>query len=59
MVLLLLSLSLAMDDGKFDQGGGGGGGGGLVAAAAVAVAVAAIDDDWRQKRPATRALTDA
>ncbi len=57
MVLLLLPLSLAMDDGKFDHGGGGGGGGGPVAAAAAAVA--AMDDDWRQKRPATRALTVA
>ncbi len=55
VVLLLLPLSLAMDDGKFDHGGGGGGGGGSVAAAAAAVA--ALDDDWRQKRPATRALT--
>ncbi len=57
VVLLLLPLSLAMDDGKFDHGGGGGGGGGP--AAATAVAVAAMDDDWRQKRPATRALTVA
>jgi hypothetical protein len=46
VVLLLLPLSLAMDDGKFDHGGGGGGGGGLVAAAAAAVV--ALDDDWRQ-----------
>ena len=57
VVLLLLPLSLAMDDGKFDHGGGGGGGGGLVAAAAAAVV--ALDDDWRQKRPVTRALTVA
>jgi hypothetical protein len=57
VVLLLLPLSLAMDNGKFDHGGGGGGGGGSVAAAAAAVA--ALDDDWRQKRPATRALTVA
>jgi hypothetical protein len=55
VVLLLLPLSLAMDDGKFDHGGGGGGGGGSVAAAVVAVA--ALDDNWRQKRPAMRALT--
>ena len=55
VVLLLLPLSLAMDNGKFDHGGGGGGGGSLVSAAAAAVA--AFDDDWRQKRPATRALT--
>ncbi len=57
MVLLLLPLSLAMDDGKFDHGSGGGSGGGPAAAAAVAVV--AMDDDWRQKRQATRALTAA
>ncbi len=57
MVLLLLPLSLAMDDGKFDHGGGSGGGGNPEAAAASAVA--AIDDDWRQKWPETRALTVA
>jgi hypothetical protein len=55
VVLLLLPLSLAMDNGKFDHGGGGGGSGGLAAAAVAAMA--AMDDDWRQKRPATRALT--
>ncbi len=55
--LLLLSLSLAMDNGKFDQGSGGGGGGGPVAAAAAVVA--AMDNDWQQKRPATRGLTVA
>ncbi len=57
VVLLLLPLSLAMDNGKFDHGGGGGGGGSSVATAAAVVA--ALDDDWRQKRPATRALTVA
>jgi hypothetical protein len=57
VVLLLLPLSLAMDDGKFDHGGGGGGGGGPVAAATAAVA--AMDDDWWQKQPAMRALTVA
>ncbi len=59
MVLLLLPLSLAMDDGEFDHGGGGGGGGGPAKAAAAAAVVAAMDNDWRQKRPATRALTVA
>ncbi len=54
VVLLLLPLSLAMDDGKFDHGGGGGGGGGAVAAAAAAAA--ALDNNCRQKRPAMRAL---
>jgi hypothetical protein len=57
VVLLLLPLFLAMIDGKFDHGDGGGGGGGPAAAAAAAVA--AMDDNWRQKRPATRALTVA
>jgi hypothetical protein len=52
-----LPLSPAMDDGKFDHGGGGGGGGGP--AAATAAAVAAMDDNWRQKRLAARALTVA
>ncbi len=57
VVLLLLPLFSAMNDGEFDHCGGGGGGGGPAAAAAAAVA--AMDDDWRQKRPATRALTVA
>ncbi len=54
VVLLLLPLNSAMNDGKFDHGGGGGGGGGPAAAAAAAVA--AMDDHWRQKRLATTAL---
>ncbi len=57
MVVLLLPLSLAMDNGEFNHGGGGGSGGGLAAAAAVAVV--AVDNDWRQKQPAIRALTVA
>ena len=57
VVLLLLPLSLAIDNGEFEHGGGGGGGGGPAAAAAAAVA--ATDDDWRQKRPAMRASTVA
>ncbi len=57
MVLLLLPLSLAFDDGEFDHSGSGGGGGSLAAAAVGDVA--AMDDDWQQKRPATRALTVA
>jgi hypothetical protein len=48
---------LAMNDGEFDHGGGGGGGGGPAAVAAAVVVV--MDDNWRQKRPATRALTVA
>ncbi len=55
VVLLLLPLYLAIDDGKFDHGGGGGGSDSPAAVAAAAVA--AIDNNWRQKWPATRALT--
>ena len=43
-----------MDDGEFNHGGGSGGGGGPEAAAGAAGA--AVDKDWRQKRPAMRAL---
>ncbi len=57
VVLLLLPLSLAINDGEFNHDGGGGGGGGPAAAAALAVA--AVDDDWQQKRPAMRASTVA
>ncbi len=56
-MLLLLPLFLAMNDGEFYHGGGGGGGGGPAAVAAAAVV--AMDEDWRQKRPATRAMTVA
>ncbi len=45
MVLLLLPLSLAMDNGELDHGGGGGVGGSLAAAAAAAVV--AVDNNWR------------
>jgi hypothetical protein len=55
VVLLLLPLSPAINDGEFDYDGGGGGGGGL--AAATALAVAAVDNDWQQKRLAMRAST--
>ncbi len=54
VVLLLLPLFLAMNDGEYDHGGGGGGDGGPAAVAAAAVA--AMDKDWWQKWPATRAL---
>jgi hypothetical protein len=54
VVLLLLPLSLAIDNSKFDHGGGGGGVGLPVAAAAAAVAE--IDNNWWQKQPLTRAL---
>jgi hypothetical protein len=53
MVVLLLPLSLAMDDVEFNHSGGGGSGGGL--AAVTAAAVAAVDNDWQQKRPEMRA----
>ncbi len=59
MVLLLLPLSSEMDASEFDHGGGGGGGGGPVTTAAAAAAVAVMDNDWRQKRPATRESTVA
>jgi hypothetical protein len=53
VVLPLLPISLAVDDGEFDHRGGGGNGGGPAAmAAAVGLAV---DKDWQQKRPAMRA----
>jgi hypothetical protein len=39
MVLLLLPISLAMDDNEFDHRGGSGGGGGPAAAAAAGVVV--------------------
>ena len=57
VVLLLLPLSLAIDDSEFDHNSGADGGGSPAAVAALAAA--AVDDDWRQKRPATRALTVA
>ncbi len=47
VVLLLLPLFLAMNDGKFDHSGGGGGGGSPEAVAAAAVAV--MGNNWRQK----------
>jgi hypothetical protein len=57
VVLLLLPLFLAMNDGKFNHGGGGGGGGSPAAVAAAAVA--AMDNNWLQKHLETRALTVA
>ena len=55
-----MPLSSAIDDNDFDTGGGGGGGGGPTAAVEAAVAaVAEVEDNYRQKRPATRALTVA
>ncbi len=44
-------------DFQLQDGGGVEGSGGPAAAAAAAVV--AMEDDWRQKRPATRALTVA
>jgi hypothetical protein len=57
VVLLLLPIFLAVDDGEFDHRGGGGSDGGPVAAAVAAGA--AVDNDWWQKQPATKALTVA
>jgi hypothetical protein len=52
-----MPLSSAIDDNEFNTGGGGGGGGGP--AVAVEVAVAVVEDNYRRKRPATRASTVA
>jgi hypothetical protein len=54
VVLLLLPLSSAMDNGDFDHSGGGGGSSGSATAEVVAVAV--VDNNWQKKQPATRAL---
>jgi hypothetical protein len=60
VVVVLLPLSLSMYNGEVDHGGGGGGGGGPAAAAVAVVAVvAAVEDNYRQKLPATRASTVA
>ncbi len=57
VVVLLLTLSLAMDNGEFNHGGGGGGGGGggsggssggLAAVAAAAVAAVDNRDRWQK-----------
>jgi hypothetical protein len=45
VVLLLLPLSLAMDDGKLDYSGGGGSSGSLAEVAATAVM--AVDNNWQ------------
>ena len=53
-----MPFSSAIDDNDVDISGGGGGGGGPAAAVeAAVVAVAAVEDNYRQKRPATRAST--
>ncbi len=57
MVVLLLPLSLAMDNGEFDHGGGSGSGGGP--GAVTAAAVVAVDNNRRQKHPVMRAPTVA
>ncbi len=54
MVLLLLPISSAVDDGEFDHRGGGGGGGGPAAAAAAAGA--AVEDGWRQKAAGNKSV---
>jgi hypothetical protein len=63
VVVLLLPFSSSMYDGEFDPGCGGGGRGSPAAAAAAAVVavavVAAVEDNYWQKWPATRALTVA
>ena len=57
LVVVLLPLSLSMYDGEFNHSGGGGSGGGPVVA--VVTAVAAVEDNYWQKWPATRALVVA
>ena len=52
-----MPLSSAIDNNEFDTGGGGGGGGSPAAAVeAVVAAVVAVEDNYRQKWPATRVL---
>jgi hypothetical protein len=46
VVVLLLPLSLAMDNGEFDCGGGGGGGDDLVVVAVAVVAAFIYRDRW-------------
>jgi hypothetical protein len=57
VVLLLLPISLAVDNGEFNHHGGSSGGGGPAAAAVAAGA--AVDNDRWQKWPAMRASTVA
>jgi hypothetical protein len=59
VVVLPLPLSSSMYDGEFDHSGDGGVGGGPVVAVVVTAAVAAVEDNYWQKRPATRASTVA
>jgi len=55
-----MPLSLAINNKEFDTGSGVGGGGGPAAAVEAAMAaVAAVENNYRQKWPATRALTVA
>ncbi len=56
MVLLLLPLYLAMDNGEFNHGGGGGGNGGPAAAAAAAVGAVDNRDQWLWHLMAAAAL---
>ncbi len=53
-MLLLLLISLAVDNGEFDHRGGGGGGGSPVAAAAAAGV--AVDNNWRQKAAGNKSV---
>jgi hypothetical protein len=56
VVVLLLPLSLAMDNSEFDHSCGGGGGGGLAAVAAAEVAAVDDRDLWRWHLIAATAL---
>jgi hypothetical protein len=59
VVVLPLPLSSSMYDGEFDHSGGGGVGGGPVVAVVAAAAVATVEDNYWQKRLATRVSTVA
>jgi hypothetical protein len=56
VVVLLLPLSLAMDDDEFDHGGGGGSDGSPAAAAVAAVAAVDNRDRWQRRLMAEAAL---
>ncbi len=59
VVVLPLPLSLSMYDSEIDHSGGGGGGVNPVVPVVGAAVVAMVEDNYWQKRPATRASTVA
>ncbi len=56
MVVLLLPLTLAMDNSEFDHGGGAGNGSGSAATAVAAVAAVDDKDQWQWRLTAVAAL---